>query len=222
MDEARCVPRFHGIGQSRDRLIDRLMKRPEFSNFWALKWADVMRGNRNSISQRGVHSLHRYLVDHFAEDRPFDQLAREILTSSGNTLHRPSANFFRIARSPEDAAESFGQLFLGVRLQCAKCHNHPFEAMTQNDYYGLAAYFARVKLKGKQFGRDDEVVYLARQGEVQHPLTKKNLEPLIVFGTPAGAFLPDEDRRASAWPIGSRPRTIAFSPVRRSIAFGTT
>ena len=178
----------------RAKLIDKLLARDEFASFWALKWADVMRGNRNTISQRGVHSLHRYLVDRFAEDRPFDQFAREILTSLGNTLHQPAASFYRIARTPDEAAESFSQLFLGVRMGCAKCHNHPFEAITQSDYYGLAAYFARVKLKGKQFGRDDEIVYLARQGEVQHPLTRKNLEPAI-FGTPAGTLTPDDDRR---------------------------
>ena len=182
------------VVDKRSRLIDRLLEREEFANFWAMKWADIMRGNRITISQRGVHGLHRYLVDHFAADRPFDQLAREIVLSQGNTLHKPAASFYRIASTPDEAAESFAQLFLGVRMQCAKCHNHPFESLTQTDYYGLASYFARVKLKGKQFGLDDEIVYLDRQGEVQNPLTKKNAEPLA-FGTATGKFEPEEDRR---------------------------
>ena len=141
-------------------LVNGLLQRREFGEFWAMKWLDVMRGNRESISERGVHKLHRYLVRHFAQDRSFGELARRILTSRGNTLENPPASFFRIARTPEDAAESTAQLFLGVRIQCAKCHNHPYEAITQDDYYGLAAYFARVKLKGRVFGLDREIVFV--------------------------------------------------------------
>src|SRR5262249_38236010 len=148
------------------QLIDALLERDEFASFWALKWADIMRGNREAISERGVHNFHRYLVSQFALDRPFDQFARDVLISRGNTVHTPPANFYRITRTPEDAAESSAQLFLGVRIQCAKCHNHPFEALTQKDYYGLAACFARVRIKGQRFGLDDEVVYLADEGEV--------------------------------------------------------
>lgn len=200
----------------RERLIDRLLEREEFAYFWAMKWADVMRGNRTTISSRGVHSLHRYLVDHFAADRPFTQLARELLTGAGNTLHRPAATFHRISPTPDEAAESFSQLFLGVRIQCAKCHNHPFESITQTDYYSLAAYFARVKIKGKQFALDDEIVYLDRQGEVQHPLTRKNLEP-AAFGSPAGKLEPDDDRRERLvdWLTASDNRYFARSTVNR-------
>lgn len=200
----------------RERLIDQLLARDEYASFWAMKWADVMRGNRVTVSQRGVHSLHRYLVNSFAEDRPFDELARDLVTGQGNTLHRPGANFFRISPTPEDAAESFAQLFLGVRMQCAKCHNHPFETLTQTDYYGLAAYFARVKIKGKQFGFDDEIVYLSRQGEVQHPLTRKNLDP-IALGSPAGMLGPDDDRREKLadWLTKSDNRLFARSTVNR-------
>jgi hypothetical protein len=200
----------------RAKLIDRLLERDEYALFWAMKWADVMRGNRNTVSQRGVHSMHRYLVANFAKDRPLNDLAREILTGQGNTLHRPAANFFRIAPTPDEAAESFAQLFLGVRMQCAKCHNHPFESITQSDYYGLAAYFARVKIKGKQFGLDDEIVYLDRQGEVQHPLTRRNLEPAM-FGVPAGPIPPEDDRRTKLadWLTASDNRMLARSTVNR-------
>ena len=142
----------------RQQLIDELLERDEFAQFWALKWADVMRGSRETISHRGVHNFHRYLVRNFDADRPFDEVAREILTSLGNTIHKPAANFFRVSRNPTEAAESFSQLFLGVRIQCAKCHNHPYESITQRDYYGLAAAFARVQIKGTRFGLDDEVV----------------------------------------------------------------
>ena len=153
-----------------------------------------MRGNRETITERGVHNFHRFLVRHFAEDRPFDQFARKVLTSRGNTIHSPSANFYRIARTPEDAAESAAQLFLGVRIQCAKCHNHPFEAMTQKDYYGLAAFFARVQLKGQRFGLDDEVVFLAGDGEVTDPVRHKVQVP-YAFGKSFEATESAKDRR---------------------------
>jgi hypothetical protein len=178
----------------RSKLVDALLERQEFAWFWALKWADVMRGSDVTISRRGVHSFHRYLVELFRDDRPFNDFARETLTGLGNTLHRPATNFHRIARTPEDAAEAMAQLFLGVRIQCAKCHNHPFEAITQNDYYGLAAYFARVKFKGNQFGLDDEIVYLDRRAEMRHPSKNSNVEP-VAFGEPAGELEPDDDRR---------------------------
>jgi len=178
----------------RSKLIDALLERDEFASFWALKWADIMRGNREAITERGVHNFHRYLVTQFALDRPFDQFAREVLISRGNTIHTPPANFYRITRTPEDAAESAAQLFMGVRIQCAKCHNHPFEAMTQKDYYGLAAFFARVRLKGQRFGLDDEVVFLAGDGEVTDPKLGKVQAP-YAFGKSFDLGDSDDDRR---------------------------
>ena len=178
----------------RAKLIDDLMGRDEFASFWAMKWADIMRGNREAISERGVHNFHRYLVRQFAEDRPFDRFAREVLTSRGNTIHAPAANFYRITRTPEESAESTAQLFLGVRIQCAKCHNHPYEAMTQKDYYGLAAFFARVRLKGQRFGLDDEVVFVADEGEVTDP-TRNQVQSPYAFGARFEAVAPEADRQ---------------------------
>jgi hypothetical protein len=178
----------------RSKLIDWLLERDEYAAFWALKWADVLRGSPTTISERGVHSFHRYLVRSLAADTPMDEFARELLTGLGNTLNKPAANFYRVARTPEDAAEAFAQLFLGVRVQCARCHNHPFESITQTAYYGLAAFFAQVQYKGAKFGLDDEIVYLQPGREVTHPTTRKKQEP-IAFGTPAGPLGPDDDRR---------------------------
>jgi hypothetical protein len=178
----------------RAKLIDKLLRRDEYASFWALKWADVLRGSPATISERGVHSFHRYLVRTVADDGPMTEFARELLTGLGNTLNHPVANFYRVARTPEEAAEAAAQLFLGVRVQCAKCHNHPFEAITQDDYFGLAAFFARVQFKGAQFGLDDEVVFLDRSREVQHPRTRKPVMP-IAFGSPARRSGPDVDRR---------------------------
>ena len=197
-------------------LVNGLLQRREFAEFWAMKWLDVMRGNRESISERGVHKLHRYLVRHFAQDRSFGELARRILTSRGNTLENPPASFFRIARTPEDAAESTAQLFLGVRIQCAKCHNHPYEAITQNDYYGLAAYFARVKLKGRVFGLDREIVFVGRSGEVKHLETGEVMKP-TAFGKVATDVPVGQDVRPQLadWLVRGQNRWFARSTVNR-------
>ena len=208
-DEAR---RFLDSKDANKRatLIDELLARDEYADLWALRWADLMRGSDVTISRRGVHSFHRYLVDRFRDDRPFDEFARETLTSLGNTLHKPGANFHRIARTPDEAAEAMAQLFLGVRIGCAKCHNHPFEAITQDDYYGLAAYFARVKFKGKQFMADDEIVYLDRSGDVRHPTKNVNMAP-IAFGEAVGELGPDDDRRERLVNWLTRPENPYFA-----------
>jgi hypothetical protein len=195
----------------RAKLIDKLLQRDEFATFWALKWADVMRGSPVTLSERGVHSFHRYLVRTVAEDRPLSEFAREMLVSLGNTLHRPAASFYRVARTPEESAEAFAQLFLGVRVQCARCHNHPFENITQTDYYGLAAYFAQVQRKGARFMLDDEVIYLQPGREVQNPQTRKNQAP-VAFGTPAGKLSPDDDRREKLADWLTQPDNPYFAP----------
>ncbi len=200
----------------RAKLVDALLDRDEYALFWAMKWADVLRGNATTISERGVHSFHRYLVKTVAADTPMTEFARELLTAQGNTLHKPAANFFRAARTPEDAGEAAAQLFLGVRVQCAKCHNHPFERITQTDYFGLAAFFAQVRFKGTQFGLDDEIVYVGRGGNVQHPLTKKP-QPPVAFGTAAEGLTPDDDRRAkfADWLTGAKNPYFAKAVANR-------
>jgi hypothetical protein len=202
--------------QKRRKLVDELLDREEYPLFWALKWADVMRGNRETISQRGVHNFHRYLVRTFESDRPFDQVAREILTSVGNTIEVPAANFYRVSRNPTDTAESFSQLFLGVRIQCAKCHNHPYESITQRDYYGLAATFARVNLKGQRFGRDDEVVFLKDSGEVKMPGSDQAMLP-FAFGEALELSAESDDHREqlAVWLTSPKNRFFARSTVNR-------
>ena len=210
-DEARAFL-DSPAADKRAQLIDALLTRDEYALFWALKWADVLRGSPTTISERGVHSFHRYLVRTIAADRPVTEFARELLTGTGNTLHKPAANFYRVARTPEDAAESAAQLFLGVRMACAKCHNHPFENITQADYFGLAAFFAQVSFKGTRFGLDDEIVYLQPGREVQNPLTRKS-QPPVAFGSPVRKLAPDEDRRAAFADWLTDPANKFFAPA---------
>jgi hypothetical protein len=196
----------------RAKLIDTLLDREEYALFWALKWADVLRGSPVTISERGVHSFHRYLVRSMADDKPVTQFARELLTGSGNTLNKPAANFYRVTRTPEESAEAAAQLFLGVRVQCAKCHNHPFENITQADYYGLAAFFASVQFKGSQFGLDDEIVFVAPGRELYHPITRKPQSP-VAFGTPVRALGPNDDRREQFADWLTDPKNKFFAPA---------
>ncbi|HEX3315942.1 MAG TPA: DUF1553 domain-containing protein, partial [Gemmataceae bacterium] len=157
-----------------------------------------------------------YLVQTMAEDRGMDRFARELLTGLGNTLNHPAANFYRVSRTPEEAGETFAQLFLGVRIQCAKCHNHPFESLTQTDYYGLAAFFAQVQFKGSKFGLDDEIVYLQPGREVQHPATHKKQDP-IAMGTVTAPLTNDDDRRQrlADWLTGPDNKFFAPAIVNR-------
>jgi hypothetical protein len=186
----------------RDKLIDRLVELPEFADFWALKWADVLRSSRKTIQAKGSYGFQVWLRGHFQRNTPIDEIVRELITSSGNTYANPAANYYRIAKDPQSLAETTAQLFMGVRMQCAKCHNHPFERWTQDDYYGMAAWFARVKTKPEPVvgtrpqgaAPGAEVVFLARDGEVTQPRSGKTMKPRFI-GVGDVDVKPGEDRR---------------------------
>lgn len=171
----------------RERLIDRLVKRPEFADFWALKWADLLRNEEKSMGPKGLWVFQRWLRDEIAADAPMDQFARRLVTGLGSTWQNPAANFYRTNRDPQTAAETIGQVFLGVRLQCARCHNHPFDVWTQDDYYGLAAYFANLKSREVNNVRKDDldkheingdvIVYLSGKPAMVQPRSGEMMEP---------------------------------------------
>ena len=119
----------------RSRLIQDLLERPEFADFWALKWADLLRVEIRSLDPKGVQAFHHWIREHLAANRPLDQFARAIVTARGSTYANPAANFYRATRTAPVRGEAIAQVFLGTRLQCAQCHNHPFDRWTQDDYY---------------------------------------------------------------------------------------
>ena len=133
--------------EKRAKLVEGLPGRPEFADFWALKWADLLRNEEKSMGDKGVWVFMRWLRDQMARDVPLDEFARSLVASRGSTYLNPPTSFYRTNRDPQAAAEAVGQVFLGVRLQCARCHNHPFDRWTQDDYYGLAAYFGNLARK---------------------------------------------------------------------------
>jgi hypothetical protein len=206
----------------RARLIDTLLARPDYADFWTLKWSDVLRSNRKTIQVKGIHVYQKWLHNHLAVNTPFDKIARELLTASGSTFANPPANFYRIARDPQNLAETTAQLFFGIRMQCAKCHNHPFERWTQDDYYSMAAFFARVKQKkdGEQSsGPKDpggEIIYTERAGEVVQPRTNKAMPPKFMGG-PVADVPPGHDRREvlADWLTSANNPFFAKSVVNR-------
>jgi hypothetical protein len=172
----------------RARWIDELLKRDELADYWALKWADVLLVNRDKLGDRGAYEFHRWLRTQFARNRPYDQWVRELLTASGSSGEHGPVNFFRAAATPEDAAKAVSQAFLGVRLECAQCHHHPFEKWGQDDFYGLAAFFnglERKALRGPA-GKGDEFIYHAGYREMRLPLTNLPVAMRTPDGPPVG------------------------------------
>ncbi|HUG91153.1 MAG TPA: DUF1549 domain-containing protein, partial [Planctomycetaceae bacterium] len=179
----------------REKLIDRLLGltgdpaldtwNDQYAAYWTLKWSDLIRNESNTLGEQGMWALHNWIKESFRTNRPFDEFVRELVTAKGSIYSNGPANYFRINRSPDDLAESTAQLFLGVRLMCAKCHHHPFEKYSQDDYYGFAAFFSRVGTKNSEefglFGRES-VVVVRSSGAVRHPRTGQTMPPTPLEG----------------------------------------
>ena len=196
----------------RDRLIDALLERPEYAEFWALKWSDLLRVKGSKVGAAGVHKFHRWLVEAVRTNMPYDRFARALLTARGSTFENPPANYFRAAPAVADLAETTAQLFLGARIGCAKCHNHPAESWTQDDYYRLGAFFARVQLKPTGVP-DETVVFLAKAGEVTQPNTKQQLGPGLPPSGELTGLDPKGDRREALADRLTRPDHPLFARV---------
>jgi hypothetical protein len=198
----------------RAKLIDALLERDEYADYWTLKWADVLRNNRKTVQVKGAHVYQDWLHERIARNMPFNELVHDLLTANGSTFANPAANYYRVSADPTNLAESTAQLFFGIRMQCAKCHNHPFERWTQDDYYSMAAWFARVKLKKDSVepGPNPQtpgamVVYSDRAGEITQPRTGKTMSPKVM-GMAAPAIPQGKDRRealAEVLATGSNP-----------------
>jgi hypothetical protein len=182
----------------RNRLIDELLERPAFADWWALKWSDRLGCNQRFVGKVGAYKYHEWIREQMAANVPEDEFARQILTASGGNYSRPAAGFYRRLRDPQSRAEEVAQLFLGVRVQCAKCHNHPGESITQDDYFGLAAFFARLGYRDGPFFIQkydkEETVYVTHTGEMRDPRTGRPVAPKVL-GTPTPSISPDVDRR---------------------------
>jgi hypothetical protein len=184
----------------RARLVDRLLGRPEFVDLWAMKWADILqiRSQNNVVSPKGALRYHEWLRRRIATGQPIDAMVRDLVTASGGTFENPPTNYFQLERNTLKLSENVAQAFLGMRIQCAQCHNHPFDRWTMDDYYGFAAFFAQI---GRKRGADprETIVFDAGSGDVKHPVTGKNVEPKFLGGE--APRVADRDRREAlaAW-----------------------
>jgi hypothetical protein len=201
----------------RARLIDRLLDRPEYVDFWTLKWGDLLRVDSDKLGAQGMLAFNLWLREAFRSNRPLNQMVDQLVTAQGSIFSNGPANYFRVSRNPDELAETTAQVFMGVRLQCARCHHHPFEAYGQDDYYGLAAYFARIQSKGSdEFGLfgGDQVVFVADSGEVYQPRTGKKMMPRPLGAAPADDPV-DRRRALSRWLTTTNPRWLARNVVNR-------
>ena len=179
--------------EKRRRLVDELLADHRFADFWALKWSDLLRNEEKVLDRKGVQSFHRWIREAIDRGMPLDRFVRSIVGAEGSTYTQPATNYWRALRDPISRAESTAQVFLGVRLRCAKCHNHPFDRWTQDDYYSWATLFSRVRYKILENRRRDsndkhefvgeQVVWFDRQGDVEDPRTGRAPRPALLGAT---------------------------------------
>lgn len=199
----------------RYELIDRLIGSPDYVEYWTNKWADLLQVNRRFLSEKGAWALRRWIKQSIAENVPYDQFAHAILTGSGSTFENPAAAYLRVLREPADAMENTTQLFLGIRFNCNKCHDHPFERWTQNQYYELAGYFAQVNRKPGP-NPDEEVVYDTSAGEVPHAKSGQPLPPQFPFQADLTVDHDASRRQQFAqWAVSRDNQYFALSYVNR-------
>jgi WD40 repeat protein len=186
----------------RDKLIDRLLAHPFYADFWANKWADLLRPNSDRVGIKSVYVLDQWLRESFRANQPYDQFVRDIVLTEGNTHRFGPAVIYRDRREPADLTTMFSQLFLGVRLDCAKCHHHPNEKWGQDDFYKMAAFFGPLKRKGAgisaPISAGNETLYFAPGKTVKHPVTGELMEPQAPDGPPVKVADNADPRRALA------------------------
>lgn len=181
--------------QKRAKLVDRLLERKEFSEIWAMKWAELlMIRSTITVSNKSAFLYANWLTEQISNNVPLDKMVRELLGAKGGTFKNPQTNFYQIETDTLKLAENVAQVFMGIRTQCAQCHNHPFDRWTMDDYYSFAAFFSQV---GRKTGEDyrELIVFNSGGGEVAHPVGGRVMPPKFLGGpTPD---LQGRDRRVA-------------------------
>ena len=210
----------------REEMIDRLLARRTHAEVWALKFAELTRAGTREAGNKGAKIVYDYLRQSFAVNKPYDQMVRELVLSQGAHSFSQSSmegvaaaptSFYNISfdSNAPDHATNISQLFLGVRMECAKCHNHPWERWTQDDFYGFAAFFARVGIK-EVYENDENATQYLEEGTVEHPKTKKKVSPRFLDG-PAIEDTQDGDIREKLvdWMVSAKNPYFAKTIVNR-------
>lgn len=172
----------------RARLVDRLLERPEYVDYWAYKWSDVLLVSSRKLGPNNVKAFYGWIRSSVAANMPWDRFVRELTTASGRSTENGAVNYFLIHRNQIDLTENYTQAFLGLTLTCARCHNHPMEKWTQRDYYAFSNLFSRVSIKDDPGAKPDSaLVSSTAAGEIQHPRTGEVLPPTPLDGVPMAA-----------------------------------
>lgn len=212
----------------REKLVDSLIGSRDFVAYWSNKWADLLQCNAKSLGEKGVWAYREWIRQSVATNKPYDVFARELITAQGSSLESPAVNYFRALKDKDDAGkptpnkmtEDISQTFLGVRFNCNKCHDHPFEKWTQNQYYEFGAFFARVAFKpGGRPG--EEVVFTSfTGGESKHPKTDGDVKPRVPYGAdPAAAAARSRQEAFARWLTSRENPLFARSFANRTWSY---
>ncbi len=172
--------------QDKDRrlkLVDALFQRPEFADYWALKWSDWLRVDRQALGHDGAYRYYKWIHDSFAKNVGLDQFAKELVAGQGLLADHPAGHFFKVVKDAGEMSSTLSQSLLGIRIDCAKCHHHPFDRWSQDDYYGMQAYFTGVRFKSTSRG---EMLLASAGGVSQNPRSG-----LKIFAHPLGTSNPE-------------------------------
>ncbi|MEM9020774.1 MAG: DUF1549 and DUF1553 domain-containing protein [Planctomycetota bacterium] len=172
-----------GDPDKRAGLVDRLLDDASFADIWAMKWAERLqiRSSNQTISQKSAVLYYEWLRDQIVEERPMNDVVFDLLASSGGTFEQPQTNYYELERDTLLLSENVVQTFIGARMQCAQCHNHPFDRWTMDDYYGFTAFFAQVTRKPGEDPRE-RIIFNRNSGEVKHPLDGREMQPTYLGG----------------------------------------
>lgn len=215
----------------RDEVIDRLIGSPDYVDHWANKWADLLQVNRKFLGEEGAKLFREWIRQEIDGNTPYDQFAKKILTASGSNRENPAASYFKVLRTPTDTMENTTHLFLATRFNCNKCHDHPFERWTQDQYYQLSAYFAQVDLKkDPEAGNKTiagsavegakplyEIAYDKTEGDVTHDRTGQVTPPEFPYPAKfkARTETPSRREQLAEWMTSPDNRYFALSYVNR-------
>nr|MDQ3331187.1 DUF1549 and DUF1553 domain-containing protein [Planctomycetota bacterium] len=176
----------------RQRLIDRLLAQPEFVDYWTYRWSDLLLVNGEKLKPKQVEAYSSWVREQVAQNTPWHEFARKIVTASGASAESGAANFFVLHQDAQDMSETISMTFLGMAINCARCHDHPLEKWTNDQYYGMANLFGRVRAKGDD---DNRIIFVADRGDVVQPRTGKPQPPRPLDAPPIAEDSSDEDRR---------------------------
>lgn len=201
--------------EKRAKLVDALLEKKEFSEIWAMKWAELlMIRTSNIVAYKPVFLYSNWLTDQISNDVPLDQMIRELLSAKGGTFTNPPTNYYEIERSTLKVAENVAQVFMGIRTQCAQCHNHPFDRWTMDDYYSFAAFFSQI---GRKTGEDyrETIIFNSGSGEVKHLVGGRVMPPKFLGGETPDVKGKDRREVLAAWLASPENPYFATSVANR-------